>query len=78
MLKRMKQLAPNIIAITLAGAAAFTSLPVSAAPETVAGGYVIDMERLPKVHFPNTRIGKRCIRLPGTAIKAILRRLQRL
>ncbi len=51
MLKRMKQLAPNIIAITLAGAAAFTSLPVSAAPETVAGGYVIDMERLPKVHF---------------------------
>mgnify|MGYP002706734670 CR=1 FL=1 len=53
MLKGMKQMAKGVMSVALAGAVAITSLPVSvlAAPETVAGGYEIDMERLPKVHF---------------------------
>ncbi|MEY8427370.1 Ig-like domain-containing protein [Lachnospiraceae bacterium 46-15] len=51
MLKGIKQMPKSVISMTLAGLVALTSLPVSAAPETVAGGYVIDMERLPKVHF---------------------------
>ncbi len=74
----MKQLAPNIIAITLAGAAAFTSLPVSAARETVAGGYVIDMERLPKVHFSKHKDWETLYQTAWNSHKAILRRLQRL
>lgn len=53
MLKGVKQAAKSLMSLALAGAVVFTSVPVSvsAAPETVAGGYEIDMERLPKVHF---------------------------
>ena len=49
----LKRWASGIMGGVLFGTAVFAGvpLPVKAAPEIVAGGYEIDMERVPKVHF---------------------------
>ncbi len=52
-MKNVKRWVSGTLGGILFGTAVFAGapLPVKAAPEIVAGGYEIDMERVPKVHF---------------------------
>lgn len=51
--KKRKAVASFMMGAVLLSTAVFSSVPATAwaAPETVAGGYEIDMEKLPQVHF---------------------------
>lgn len=55
-------------------AGSLPSLPAQAAPETVAGGYEIDMEDLPISISQSTRTGKLCMRRHGSPTRTILKR----